>query len=147
MINRFKWLEVSRETRQNIVLYLKDFTDFPEFKKSGVVEVAGNKVVCDGFTDQDLCNLTPELLIAALDERTLEARGVDKNDIYSLFYELVARLEMKPVELKEQSVAKVEEITHKITEEEIKENNLENIVKVGEEIKIPVKKPNKTLKK
>ena len=110
MINRFKWLEVKPETRKNIVIYLKDFTSFPEFKKTGTVEVAGNKVVCDGFTDQDLCNLTPELLKAALGEHTLEARGVDVNDIYSLFYELVNRLEMPPVELKEKPVAKVEVI-------------------------------------
>ena len=140
MINRFKWLEVSRDTRTNIVLYLKDFTDFPEFKKSGHIEVSGNKVVCDGFTDQDLCKLTPELLRAALDESTLKDRGVDPQDVYALFYELVARLEMPPVELKEQPVAKVEEVNPI--------EMIENLDKQSEAIHEIVKKDIiKTLKK
>lgn len=141
MINRFKWLEVSKETRQNIVLYLRDFTTFPEFKKSGMIEVAGNKVVCDGFTDQDLLKLTPELLIAALDERTLEARGVDKTDIYSLFYELVARLEMPPVELKEGPISRVEDVIEPTTEPVVEPDLVD---KIEEVVKEPIKK---TLKK
>jgi len=49
---------------------------------------------------------------------------------------------MPPVELKEQA------IVHKVTVEEIKDNELEEVLVPNEEIKIPVKKPIiKTLKK
>ena len=100
MINRFKWLELKPETRQNIVIYLNTIEGFPKVVKTGTVEVAGNKVVCDGMTDQDLCKITPELLRAALDERTLRDLKVDTNDVYAMFYELVRRIEMPPVEIK-----------------------------------------------
>ena len=135
MINRFKWLEVAKETRQNIALYLKDFTDFPEFKKSAMVEVAGNRVVCDGFTDQDLCNLTPELLIAALGEDTLEARGIDKNDVYALFYELVTRLEMPVVELKDKPVAEVEDVIEPETEPVIEPDLVDKTIVIKKTLK------------
>jgi hypothetical protein len=96
MINRFKWLEVAAETRKNIIVFLSDVNGFPPITRSGYVEVAGNRVVCDGFTDQDLCAITPELLRAAMGEHTLEHLE-NKDDVYALFYELVGRLEGKPV--------------------------------------------------
>lgn len=99
MINRFKWLEVKPETRKNMVVFLNSTEGFAKVLPTGNVEVAGNKVVCDGFTDQDLCNITPELLRAALDEKSLEYLNINKNDIYAMFYELVRRLEIPPVEL------------------------------------------------
>lgn len=51
MINRFKWLEVKPESRKHIATFLG-------IRPTGGVEVADNKVVCDGFTDQDLCVIT-----------------------------------------------------------------------------------------
>jgi hypothetical protein len=74
-------------TRKNIATFL-------DLKHSSNVEVADNKVVCDGFTDQDLCAITPELLKGALDEKTLVEKGISTTDVYDMFYELVRRLEM-----------------------------------------------------
>jgi hypothetical protein len=99
MINRFKWLEVKPETRKNVIAFLSAVDGFEPIKRSGVVEVAGNKVVCDGFTDHDLCAITPELLKAALGEHTLTE--IDKTDVYALFNELVRRLEMPVVVMPE----------------------------------------------
>jgi len=123
MINRFKWLEVKPETRKNIVVYLNSIDGFEKINQTGVVEVAGNKVVCDGFTDQDLCSITPELLRAALGEETLEFFGVNKDDIYSMFYELVRRIELPPVILSEEK--KVEEIKAEEKKEVVKETKVE----------------------
>lgn len=113
MINRFKWLEIKPETRVNIVTFLNSLDNPQKLVRTGCVEVAGNRVVCDGFTDQDLCAITPELLIAALGEKTLDETKVNKSDIYSLFYELVRRLEMPvtviPEEIKKTEEKKVEE--------------------------------------
>lgn len=124
MINRFKWLEVKPETRVNIVAFLNSLDNPQKLVRTGCVEVAGNRVVCDGFTDQDLCAITSELLIEALGEKTLDEAKINKSDIYALFYELVRRLEAPvtviPEEIKEVEEKKVEEITPEVKVEEKK---------------------------
>lgn len=99
MINRFKWLEIKPETRRNLVVYLNSTDGFPKIVHTGQVEVVNNKVVCDGFTDKDLCAITPELLQAALGPNTLIELGIDTGNLYDMFYELVRRLELPPIEI------------------------------------------------
>lgn len=99
MINRFKWLEVKPETRRNIAVFLN-------IRPTGGIEVVNNQVVCDGFTDKDLCTITPELLKESLGEGTLKSLGVSTTDVYEMFYELVRRMELPVTVFQEEPVVK-----------------------------------------
>jgi hypothetical protein len=53
MINKSIWLAIDQQTKEKIA---KDF----ELRRSGETEVVDNRVISDGYTDQDLMAITEE---------------------------------------------------------------------------------------
>lgn len=84
MIAPSVWLSLKKETRQSIAAFLG-------MKKSGGVEVYDGRVLCDGYTADDLSYVTLELL-----QRETNQTGTN---FYELFNELVRRVELPPVDL------------------------------------------------
>jgi intracellular sulfur oxidation DsrE/DsrF family protein len=91
MLSKKIWLEQRPETRQRIA----NFLGLP---KSGHCEVLNDgmtaRVLSDGYTDDDLATITLEKLKFELGEKTLDDLGINKEDFYAMFFELVRRVEL-----------------------------------------------------
>lgn len=72
------WLEVKREVRDKIATIMS-------MSRNGATEVAGGRVICDGFTNDDLKGITVEKM-----QKYLKSKEVD---LFQLFNALIAKVE------------------------------------------------------
>ena len=96
MLSKNVWLAQSRETRAKIASFLS----LPRSSGMIVEGASGNqRIVSDGYTDDDLSRITTEVLIQNLGEDTLVDLGIDMTNFYDLFNELVRRMEIPPQDI------------------------------------------------
>lgn len=123
MLSTSYWLSLSRETRK----MLSEKLDIP---KSGNVEVEYNgtegRVVCDGYTSNDLLSVTTEKLQNILNSK--------ETDFYKLLESLI---EQKETIIK--AVVSIDEETNEEIEEEIENETLIDGIEPCDHCKIIIK--------